>query len=82
MYPVYVRRSHRKIYVGVSGQEYFHYCFSVFNIYCWFNSAQAPELCKFSLAVHGAVYEIKALEIALQPENNLEVIVTPGKALN
>lgn len=82
MYPVYVCRSHRKIYVGVSEQKYFHYCFSVFNLYCRFNSAQAPKLCKVSLAVHRAVYEIKALEIALQPDNNLEVIVTPGKALN
>lgn len=32
--------------------------------------------------MQGAVYQIKALEIALQPDNNLEVVVTAGKASN
>ena len=35
-----------------------------------------------SLAVRGAAYKIKVLENALQPDNNLEVVLTAGKASN
>ena len=68
MYPVYIHHSPRKVYVGVSGQESVHCCFSVFNPYYESNSAQAPKLHKVSLWQCGELRMTAKLWISLSDQ--------------